>query len=64
MFVHIFNILASVINQNIYVFKQKRARKINEIIFWFIIEAEIGKKLPDSEKSGVSREKNWHTGKK
>ena len=25
--------------------KWKKARKINEIIFWFIIEAEIGKKI-------------------
>ena len=34
-----------------------RKKKKNEIIFWFIIEAEIGKKLADSEKSGFSRKK-------
>ena len=40
-----------------HVLKCKNARKINEIIFWFIIEAEIGKKWADSEKNGFSREK-------
>ena len=30
---------------------------MNEIIFWFIIEAEIGKKWADSENNGFSREK-------
>ena len=38
---------------------RKKARKINEIIFWYIIETEMGKKWADSEKSEFPEKKNY-----
>ena len=36
-----------------YFSNRKKVRKINKIIFWYILGAEIGKKLAESEKKWV-----------